>query len=338
VGGRYQLTLLLHSLTANYNQYAGSRNVRQFAERERPSIVITPEGRGPDGFYNGVAGADTFEVWADVARRYRLDPRRTAITGYSMGGFGTFKLAAQYPDLFARAQPTVGALHVPVEMLASLRWVPVLMWNHQADELVPPGLFSRAADALAADGYRYELDVFLPGPPLPPTPVPNHITLAANDEFGPAAAFLDAARVVRDPPRVTYVVDPQFDSPATGTVGDHAYWVSQVRAADPSRPGRVDVRSLGFGRGDPPAAATTGSGILTAGNLGSLPFLSRATTWGDAPRVRRRNRLEIGATNIASLTIDAHRARVRCSAQVAVLSATPVRVRLAGCPRDDDDD
>jgi hypothetical protein len=105
-GGRYQLTLLLHSLTANYNQYAGSRNVAQFAQRERPSIVITPEGRGPDGFYNGVAGADTFEVWADVARRYHLDPRRTAITGYSMGGFGTFKLAAQYPDLFARAQPT----------------------------------------------------------------------------------------------------------------------------------------------------------------------------------------------------------------------------------------
>jgi hypothetical protein len=91
-------------------------------------------------------------------------------------------------------------------MLASLRWVPVLMWNHQADELVPPAAFLRAADALAANGYRYELDVFQLGPPLPPTPVPNHITLAANDEFGPAATFLDAERVVRDPPRVTYVV------------------------------------------------------------------------------------------------------------------------------------
>ena len=35
-------------------------------------------------------------------------PTGPSITGYSMGGFGTFKLAEQFPDLFARAQPTVG--------------------------------------------------------------------------------------------------------------------------------------------------------------------------------------------------------------------------------------
>ena len=70
--------------------------------------MITPEGRGPDGWYYGHAGADTFEVWADVARRYRLDPGWTAISGYSMGGYGTYKFATQYPDLFARANPVVG--------------------------------------------------------------------------------------------------------------------------------------------------------------------------------------------------------------------------------------
>ncbi len=96
-GGRYQLTLLLHSLTANYNQFSDSRNQTQFANRRRPSLVITPEGRGPDGFYNSTGGADTFEVWADVARHYRLDPARTSIAGYSMGGFGTFKLADTVP-------------------------------------------------------------------------------------------------------------------------------------------------------------------------------------------------------------------------------------------------
>ena len=31
-GGRYQLTLLLHSLTANYNQFSDSRNQRQFGD------------------------------------------------------------------------------------------------------------------------------------------------------------------------------------------------------------------------------------------------------------------------------------------------------------------
>ena len=43
----YGLTLLLHSLSANYNQFYGSRNQSQFGDRANPSIVITPEARGP---------------------------------------------------------------------------------------------------------------------------------------------------------------------------------------------------------------------------------------------------------------------------------------------------
>src|SRR5436853_5903885 len=87
----YGMTLLLHSLSAVYNQYLGSRNQSQFGERGPGSIVITPESRGPDGFYDSYAGADTFEVWADVARHYQLDPTWTVITGYSMARIGTFK-------------------------------------------------------------------------------------------------------------------------------------------------------------------------------------------------------------------------------------------------------
>ena len=104
----YGLTLLLHSLGANYNQFANSRNQSQFGDRGPGSIVITAAGRGPDGWYYGQAGADTFEMWADAARHYHLNPSWTAIAGYSMGGYATYKFATQYPDLFARAQPTVG--------------------------------------------------------------------------------------------------------------------------------------------------------------------------------------------------------------------------------------
>ena len=72
------------------------------------SIVITPAGRGPDGWYYDRAGADTFEVWADVAATTGSNPSFTDIAGYSMGGYGTYKFTTQFPDLFARAQPTVG--------------------------------------------------------------------------------------------------------------------------------------------------------------------------------------------------------------------------------------
>ena len=82
----YGMTLLLHSLSANYNQYLGTRNQSQFGERGPGSIVITPEARGPDEFYENYGAADVFDVWSDVASRYKLDPGWTVATGYSMGG------------------------------------------------------------------------------------------------------------------------------------------------------------------------------------------------------------------------------------------------------------
>ena len=129
------MTLLLHSLSANYNQYTGHAQPVAVRDPRGPSIVITPEARGPDQFYEGLGEADVFEVWADVAHLYKLDPDYTDITGYSMGGFGTFDLGAQFPDLFARAQPTVGE-ETDNNVLASFRNLPVLMWNIYGDELV----------------------------------------------------------------------------------------------------------------------------------------------------------------------------------------------------------
>ncbi len=215
----YGLTLLLHSLGANYNQFADSNNQSQIGERGPGSIVITPSGRGTDGWYYGVAGADTFEVWADVARRYRLDPDYTAISGYSMGGYGTYKLSTQYPDLFAAAQPVVGppgsGIWVPPgdprpggagsntnRMLGSVRHVPFMIWDGAADELVPLAGVTVQAQTFDDLGYRYAFDVF---------PTADHLALAGNDSYQPAADFLGTQRVVRDPAHVTYVVNPTMD-------------------------------------------------------------------------------------------------------------------------------
>src|SRR5229473_7250973 len=259
----YGMTLLLHSLSTNYNQYLGSRNQSQFGDRDGGSIVITPESRGPDGFYDSYAGADVFEVWADVARRYRLDPAWTVITGYSMGGIGTFKLAEQFPDLFAKAQPTVG-FSGDNNLVASLRNIPFLMWNSLVDELVPPTDYLPTAEKLDGLGYRYELDVFTPS---------DHLALAINDQFAPAAAFLDLAKVNRNPAHVTYVADPTLDYPALGFVADHAYWLSGVKLRSSTPPvtgghaeGTIDALSYGFGTGDPiPSATQFGGGTLTGG-------------------------------------------------------------------------
>jgi hypothetical protein len=328
----YGLTLLLHSYGGNYNQYASSRNQSQLGDRGAGSLVVTPEARGPDGWYFDHAGADVFEVWADVARHYPLDPDWTALSGYSMGGYGTFKLASQYPDLFGRAQTTVGPSGFTVasastrEQVDSLRNIPILMWAGGSDQSVPPADTQAQADRFDALGYRYEFDLFTSA---------IHILLAFNDQYQPAADFLGSARVDRNPAHVTYVYNPAMDFPDAGTAAGHAYWVSRVLLRDAAANGgrgRVDVRSEGFGLGDPvPSDTAHGSGTLAGGALATLQYASQSRSWGSAPPAPLANRLVVDATNVSTLTIDPRRARVGCDATIALTSDGPTKVRLAGC-------
>ena len=199
---------------------------------------------------------DFFEVWADLARRFRLDPRRVAISGYSMGGYGTYKLGLEWPDLFGAAFTTVGppALGAWVPpgppsggqdtnsnlLVENGRWVPYLNWAGRTDALVPyVGVRAQQArfDEL---GLRSQLWTY-PG---------GHFDLAGMDEWAGARTFLDNRVVLRDPRRVDYAFVPAADRPALGLVHDHAYWVSELRVrdrggdpdTDPAR-GEISARS-----------------------------------------------------------------------------------------------
>jgi hypothetical protein len=259
-----------------------------------------------------------------------------------MGGYGTYKFSTQFPDLFARAQPTVGPPALGIwdgvteptggessltqRMLASVRNIPFLIWDQTTDELVPTPGVRQQVKRFDELNYRYEYDEFHFG---------EHLTLAINDEFGPAAAFLGNATVQPDPPHVSYTYNPTMDFPADGTTAGHAYWLYGVQLRDSSGTapiGTIDVRSEGFGVGDPPASATQfGIGVLTPGQIPAIPFTSESKTWGAAPSAPVRDVLDITASNVSHVTIDAKRARVDCHAQLNVTSEGPLTVTLADC-------
>jgi hypothetical protein len=335
--GGWGMTLLLHSLSANYNQYSGSRNQRQFALRSKHSIVITPEARGPDQFYEGLGEADVFEAWNAVSHLYKLNPAYTDITGYSMGGFGTFDMGAQFPDLFARAQPTVGE-ETNNNVLGSFRNLPVLMWNVNGDELVNNEAFMATASKLEQLGYRVTLHAHLPcvttGSPLCSPVLPEHLELAINDWFRPAAGFLGSALVNRNPFHVTYVVDSARDSRKYGIVANHAYWVSGLQLRKSGSLGTFDALSHGFGRKDPkPSGVIDGTGTLVGGHLGPLHYTSQVQTWGRTPQGDRSDSITITATNISRAIINVARAHVSCHAKLAIHSDGPIKITLAGCGR-----
>ncbi len=315
-------TLLLHSLSGNYNQYTGTKNQSQLGERGAGSLVATPSGRGPDGSYRDIAEADTFEVWADVRRRYKLDPGWSAVSGYSMGGFGTFRLLARWPDLFGRGFSVVGA-GSPDRTLPSLRHTPVMTWNAVADELVNVGTYSETNAELDRLGLSFSAWIF---------PAADHLTLATNDEYGPGAEFLGEHRIVRNPAHVTYVVDPTSDSKRAGAIADHAYWLSGLRVAEGAEFGTIDVHSEGFGRADAPVAeVVAGTGFLSGGSRGPTPYTSQTRDPEKPVAAKRRNRLVFESTDVATVTVDPKRARVNCKAKLDLAQAPGLTVRLRGC-------
>ena len=115
-----------------------------------------------------------------------------------------------------------------------MRNVPFLIWDETTDELVPIAGVLEQVETFDALGYRYEFDQFQAG---------EHLTLAINDEYAPAAAFLGTETVNRNPAHVTYVYNPTMDFPADGTTAGHAYWVYGVTLRDAG-----GTRAAGHGR------------------------------------------------------------------------------------------
>lgn len=72
-----------------------------------PLQLVTPLGRG-SSFYADYGEADALASLADVLHRFPVDEERLYITGYSMGGYGTYRLASLYPDRFAAAASWAG--------------------------------------------------------------------------------------------------------------------------------------------------------------------------------------------------------------------------------------
>ena len=84
-------------------QRSCSRSARRAAPSSRRS-----ESRGSNGWYQHRGEYDVFEMWNDVAARFDLDPDRTVVSGYSMGGYATYRLPTLYPGLVAKAFSQVG--------------------------------------------------------------------------------------------------------------------------------------------------------------------------------------------------------------------------------------
>jgi len=106
----FPLIIALHGMGGDessiFDQY-GSGAFKVEAEKHG-YIVACPKGREPASMYTGTAEQDVLDVISEVERAYKVDLDRVYLTGHSMGGFGTWSIAIDHPDLFAAIAPISG--------------------------------------------------------------------------------------------------------------------------------------------------------------------------------------------------------------------------------------
>jgi hypothetical protein len=332
---------------------------------DNPTLVVGTDARGAGQWAYGQSGASNFETWADVARRFKLDPTKTALGGFSSGAYSANKLSLTFPDVFGKAFicdgldeapsfPTQNGVadttpvdtttvHEPgsrvSDLLPSRRNQPVMEWAGSTDDFIPYNITRKRAEAYAAGDYDYEFVTWH-------GVASGHLLMCNNGTWDVLTGWLGDMKRVIDPARVTYVRNPLMDDPGAGLVGNRAYWVSGIETRDQGV-GTIDVTSGGFGRGPSavPSTAMENRSIASDGiylgtgfdqpyersSLPANPYTREYRHLGPQPAQPVADTLRIVAKNIRSIVIDTQRARVACGAKLDVQTDGPFSVTLLGC-------
>lgn len=346
------LFLSMHSLSVHHNQYRGGDRpgatyptyYEEFGDAN-DAVVVTPLGRGPDGWYEAEGLVDTLEVWADALQRFTIDRERVTVGGYSMGGYGTYRLTTLMPDAFAAAVVMSGPMTNGIEpapaqnpaldntyhQLESTRHVPTWIVHGTNDELVPVTGVVDQAERYGQLGHEHRFALY---------PGHGHLTMPFTHGWVEEARWLrDHPERRRDPGRVTLALRPS--SLLTGTdaasapviasqlerlaaeVGartDGAHWISAVAVDDPDAVALVDVTS-----GRLPvmgATAVTSAGVASDGAY-RLTGADQTPTPAPVGDVLRGS-----LAGVRSLAVDLDRAALSDAVVVDIDSSIPVTVRL----------
>jgi predicted peptidase len=124
------------------------------ALRDLDAVIVAPDC--PSSSWTTKESEDAVLALLDfVSETYGTDPHRVVVTGYSMGGFGTWHLVSRHPGRFSAAIPMAGAPRAAD--LEAVARTPLYVIHSRIDEVVPLAPTREAVARLKDAGARAEL-------------------------------------------------------------------------------------------------------------------------------------------------------------------------------------
>lgn len=123
---------------------------------ELGAIIIAPDALNPDGWNEPVNDEAVLILVETALATYRIDKRKVLVTGFSLGGIGTWHFAGFRPDRFTAAIPIAGR---PLEAPTSPPRVPIHAIHSRQDDVIPLAITEQRIAKLRAAGKPARLTI-----------------------------------------------------------------------------------------------------------------------------------------------------------------------------------
>lgn len=134
-------------------------------KKDFPFILVSPQCPFFQSWSSEFMVSYLSSLLDEIVTNYRVDEDRVYITGLSMGGYGTWRLAIEYPFRFAAILPICGGGNP--EKVCKIKHLPVWTFHNVEDDRVPIQRSEEMVNALEKCGGNVKFTVyekpFIPG-------------------------------------------------------------------------------------------------------------------------------------------------------------------------------
>ena len=121
-------------------------------EKTFPFLVVIPQSEKRTWQATSDDGKRALAILDTVTKEFKTDPKQTYLSGLSMGGFGTWSIAAAYPDRWAAIAPVCGGGNPATA--EKIKDIPCWNFHGDKDTAVKVDLSRAMIDALKKAGGK----------------------------------------------------------------------------------------------------------------------------------------------------------------------------------------